>query len=608
MTVATTGNRFSYSGDGVTKTFPFPRPFFGQASLRVILVGADGSETVQGLSADYSVEGGLELPSASWTTATGYAVDETVKHGGAFYICTAGHTSGSETEPGAGATWSTVWTLVPEENGGQVTMVTAPAVGQTLVIVRRVGMTQETDYVTGGVFSAKGHEGALDKLTLILQDLQEQIDRAPLMRESTASSAPALPEPSGLKHLRWNSAATDLENAAAVQWLSGAGVPSNSATGSDGDMYLRTDNGEVYGPKASGVWGSPVADLTGPQGPGDMQSAVYDPGGIGADAFAMENMVEGTTAKVLSDVERNKLAAVEAGADVTDAANVSAAGAVMTTGAQTISGAKTFSNAVTVEGAFSSAGIDDNATGERVQIANTNIAMGASGVAYSFRHIADDQDFTFTGGSSVSSGGVLRLFGGTHATRAGDWVLREGSTERLAWDASAANLDFKSSDVTGIGTFLATGLMTLQGSLEVVSPSTFSDVVIGAPAGNNAGVVLADETKSKRWVVFKDNVPESGSNAGSDFNIRRFSDEGVFLGSAFSLSRSTGQATFSDDVTIGGNVELGAAELTISTGSGSPEGSVAASIGSIYLRTDGGAGTSLYVKESGTGNTGWAAK
>ena len=42
--------------------------------------------------------------------------------------------------------------------------------------------------------------------------------------------------------------------------------------------------------------------------------------------------------------------------------------------------------------------------------------------------------------------------------------------------------------------------------------------------------------------------------------------------------------------------------------SGSPEGSVTASVGSLYSRKDGGAGTSLYVKESGTGNTGWVAK
>lgn len=43
-------------------------------------------------------------------------------------------------------------------------------------------------------------------------------------------------------------------------------------------------------------------------------------------------------------------------------------------------------------------------------------------------------------------------------------------------------------------------------------------------------------------------------------------------------------------------------------GSGSPEGVLTAAIGSIYLRSDGGANTSFYVKESGTGNTGWVAK
>lgn len=45
-----------------------------------------------------------------------------------------------------------------------------------------------------------------------------------------------------------------------------------------------------------------------------------------------------------------------------------------------------------------------------------------------------------------------------------------------------------------------------------------------------------------------------------------------------------------------------------SSGAGSPEGVVQASVGSLYTRTDGGASTTLYIKESGTGNTGWVAK
>lgn len=44
------------------------------------------------------------------------------------------------------------------------------------------------------------------------------------------------------------------------------------------------------------------------------------------------------------------------------------------------------------------------------------------------------------------------------------------------------------------------------------------------------------------------------------------------------------------------------------SGQGSPEGVVSAGVGSIYMRTDGGASTSVYVKESGTDATGWVAK
>jgi len=43
------------------------------------------------------------------------------------------------------------------------------------------------------------------------------------------------------------------------------------------------------------------------------------------------------------------------------------------------------------------------------------------------------------------------------------------------------------------------------------------------------------------------------------------------------------------------------------SGSGSPEGVVTAPVGSLWTRTNGGASTTLYVKESGSGNTGWKA-
>ncbi len=46
----------------------------------------------------------------------------------------------------------------------------------------------------------------------------------------------------------------------------------------------------------------------------------------------------------------------------------------------------------------------------------------------------------------------------------------------------------------------------------------------------------------------------------------------------------------------------------IHEGNGSPEGVVTAPVGHLYLRRDGGASTTLYVKQSGSANTGWVAK
>lgn len=43
-------------------------------------------------------------------------------------------------------------------------------------------------------------------------------------------------------------------------------------------------------------------------------------------------------------------------------------------------------------------------------------------------------------------------------------------------------------------------------------------------------------------------------------------------------------------------------------GTGSPEGVVAAAIGTMYINTSGGANTTLWIKTSGTGTLGWTAK
>lgn len=48
---------------------------------------------------------------------------------------------------------------------------------------------------------------------------------------------------------------------------------------------------------------------------------------------------------------------------------------------------------------------------------------------------------------------------------------------------------------------------------------------------------------------------------------------------------------------------------TVRSGTGTPELAVIGSVGDLYLRTDGGTSTTLYVKQSGTTtNVGWVAK
>lgn len=68
---------------------------------------------------------------------------------------------------------------------------------------------------------------------------------------------------------------------------------------------------------------------------------------------------------------------------------------------------------------------------------------------------------------------------------------------------------------------------------------------------------------------------------------------------------------------IDGNIALGDTEAPnkaantlpyLFSGAGSPETRYSAPVGSLYLRTDGSTSTTLYIKTSGTGNTGWTAK
>ena len=89
------------------------------------------------------------------------------------------------TPVGAPTTWTkkTLTTHYTVSNagvagGGNVTFGSAPPTGVGNVFIRRVTpKTQATDYVENDPFPANSQENALDKLTQIQQDMQEEIDR-----------------------------------------------------------------------------------------------------------------------------------------------------------------------------------------------------------------------------------------------------------------------------------------------------------------------------------------------------------------------------------------------------------------------------------------------
>ena len=109
----------------------------------------------------------------------------------------------------------------------------------------------------------------------------------------------------------------------------------------------------------------------------------------------------------------------------------------------------------------------------------------------------------------------------------------------------------------------------------------------------------------------------NGANTGY-YNVMYLDGSNIFqIASAGISTVFGGSVTVGATVTLtNGNLVFGTAGkgvslpggITWTSGSGSPEGVVTAPVGSLYSRSNGGAGTSLYVKESGSGNTGWGAK
>ena len=97
--------------------------------------------------------------------------------------------------------------------GGNVTFDAQPTVDETITIAREVEMTQEVDYQPYDPFPADVHEGALDKLTMVDQQIQEELDRAiraPITDDGTTDYT--LPLYDAGKAIMWDELAKELTN------------------------------------------------------------------------------------------------------------------------------------------------------------------------------------------------------------------------------------------------------------------------------------------------------------------------------------------------------------------------------------------------------------
>jgi len=131
---------------------------------------------------------------------------------------------------------------VGNSSGGNVTFTSGntPASGQTVVLIRNTARTQLTDYTPNDPFPADSHEDALDKLTLIVQELEEEAGRS-------------------LKVSQTNVIATS-------EFTADATARANKILGFDGSGNLTVTEGKVDTVSASAsavsVGGSPTASAT----------------------------------------------------------------------------------------------------------------------------------------------------------------------------------------------------------------------------------------------------------------------------------------------------------------------------------------------------------
>ncbi len=129
-------------------------------------------------------------------------------------------------------------------------------------------------------------------------------------------------------------------------------------------------------------------------------------------------------------------------------------------------------------------------------------------------------------------------------------------------------------------------------------------VVLELARKSNAHVTLAEATGAAQLETIQGRILLVDVAPGATVTLpveHKLGDEVLLIDSSGFMSRY-----ISDGDTWRRLADAGG--LLVYRGTGSPNGVITASPGALYLNASGGAGTTLYVKESGVGNVGWVGK
>lgn len=143
---------------------------------------------------------------------------------------------------------------------------------------------------------------------------------------------------------------------------------------------------------------------------------------------------------------------------------------------------------------FTSTGIDDNATGERLQLADSVLNLGTSGVDYALLHTPDDRYFTISGGDTAIKGANIRMYGSTHATLADDFDFRGSNTTQLYYNDSASSWNFQANSLATTGAFSCAGFTSTGIDDNATSNHiqiSDSGVAFGSSSGSGSGSIYS---------------------------------------------------------------------------------------------------------------------